>query len=88
MRRLAQQRTRLAAKAALIARMSAIAALRLRAVGFCTDQDFRAAGFTAEIINAHGNRARHRAVHVMAKERDRLRHRPEAATVDSAIAAE
>mgnify|MGYP000146140335 CR=1 FL=1 len=54
----------------IVGRMADIAAAKLREAGFCTDDDFKAAGFSAKAINAHGDRARHRAAHAMAKERN------------------
>lgn len=57
--------------ASLISHMAATARRQIARTGFCTDDDFKAAGFSAKAINAHGNRARHSAVQTMARERNR-----------------
>jgi hypothetical protein len=55
--------------ARLVDRMARVAADRIVAIGFCTDDHFRDAGFSARNIKDHGNLARHRAVQDAAKAR-------------------
>lgn len=55
--------------ARLLDRMAKAAADAMVKTGFCTDDDFRAAGFSARNIEEHGNLARHRAVQDAAKAR-------------------
>ena len=53
----------------VLGRMAGIAIARFEAIGFCTDDDFRRAGYPDDLIRAHGDRARHRAQHVMTRNR-------------------
>lgn len=59
-----------AAIARLIDRMAKVAGDRMVAIGFCTDDQFRAVGFTARNVKEHGNLARHRAVQAAVKARE------------------
>lgn len=49
----------------VVGRMAQLARQQLSAIGFCTDEHFRAAGFSAIAVQRHGDRARHRAALVM-----------------------
>lgn len=66
------QRTRLRIELAegVVARMAEAAQRHLAATGFCTDDHFRAAGFSAAAVQRHGDRARHRAARAMQRARE------------------
>jgi hypothetical protein len=54
--------------------MAEIARRQLGAIGFCTDDHFRAAGFSAAAVQRHGDRARHRAALAMKRAAGEGRH--------------
>lgn len=49
----------------ILGRMADVVIEKHRPGALCSDQDFMAAGFTADLIQQHSNRARERATHVM-----------------------
>ena len=51
--------------------MAKIAQRHLSATGFCTDDHFRGAGFSAVAVKRHGDLARHRAALAMTRARER-----------------
>jgi len=70
-KRFARARLRNDLAEGVVARMAEIARARLGATGFCTDDHFRAAGFSAAAVKRHGDRARHRAALVMTRAHER-----------------